>query len=78
MTHKVTLTLDDIDVGQMLEGLPERMADWRYTAKCLRGGPVDPDRNFLECSDAREAKSIADHYQRIIREVTRQCNRQKP
>jgi hypothetical protein len=74
---KVTLVLDDSDVGQMLDGLRERMEDWRYTAKCLRGGPVDTDRNFLECSDATEAKWIADYYQRIIREITRQRDRQE-
>jgi hypothetical protein len=74
---KVTLVLDDSDVGQILDGLNERMADWRYTTRCLNGGPVDPDRNFLECSDAAEAKWITDYYQRIIKRITRQRERQQ-
>jgi hypothetical protein len=74
---KVTLVLDDNDVGQIVDGLTERMADWRYTAQCMEGGPIADDRNFLECSDSNEANRIADHYERIIGDVTSQWSRQK-
>jgi hypothetical protein len=74
---KITLIFDDNDVGQILDGLTERMADWQYTAECMDGGPIDPDKNFLECTDAKEARGIAEHYQRMVREIVGQCERQR-
>jgi hypothetical protein len=63
-----TLKLDSNDVGQIIDGLRCRADSWRETADYLESGHASRD-DFVseECSNADEARSIADHYERIIR-----------
>jgi hypothetical protein len=65
-----TLRLDSKDIGQILDGLQCRLESWRETAAYLESGHVTRD-DFIaeECSDADEARSIADHYERIIKAI---------
>lgn len=68
-----TLTLNDDDVGQLLDGLRLRVEAWTRTADYLESG-FNPDEAFIceECSDPREARYIAQHYRRIVTEIERQ------
>ena len=73
MGKQFHLTLDSLDVGQILDGLQSRQESWANTAIYLRDGYF-PDDAFVceECSHADEAQKIANHYQRIIDAVERQ------
>lgn len=73
MGKKVLLTLDSLDVGQILDGLRSRKESWANTAIFLRGDYF-PDEVFLceECSDPDEAQRIANCYQRIILGIEQQ------
>ncbi len=68
-----TLRLDSNDIGQILDGLRCRADSWRETAAYLETGHASRD-DFIaeECSDPDEARSIADHYERIIRSIESQ------
>lgn len=70
-----TLKLDSYDIGQIIDGLRCRADSWRETADYLESGHTSRD-DFVaeECSDADEAKSIASHYERIIRELETQLH----
>ena len=68
----VTLVLSRDNVGQMLDGLGVRRDDWRYTQRYLEEGYMELDRIIEECSDADEAKSIADTYDDIIAKIREQ------
>jgi hypothetical protein len=72
---KITLTLDLLDVLQLLDGLRIREESWRNTAIYLRDGYFPGDAFVCEeCSDEREAESIANSYRRIILNLERQVN----
>ena len=73
MGKQLRLTLDSLDVGQILDGLHSRQKSWANTAIYLRDDYF-PDAAFVceECSHADEAQKIANHYQRIIDAVERQ------
>lgn len=75
MGKQVSLTLDSLDVGQILDGLRSRQESWANTAIFLRDGYF-PDEAFLceECSDPEEAQRIADHFQRIITSIEQQID----
>jgi hypothetical protein len=68
-----TLRLDRNDIGQILDGLRCRAESWRQTAEYLDSGCTN-GANFIleECSDAEEARSIAEHYERIIHSIKKQ------
>ncbi|MCU0792354.1 MAG: hypothetical protein MUE42_05790 [Opitutaceae bacterium] len=70
-----TLKLDSNDIGQIIDGLRWRADSWRETADYLESGHASRnDFAAEECSDAEEARSIASHYERIIREVATQLH----
>ena len=71
------LRLDGFDLGQILDGLRCRQESWTNTAIYLRD-EYFPDDSFVceECSDADEARRVADHYQRIISAIERQIEEQ--
>jgi hypothetical protein len=73
VAEKFIITLDSLDLGQLLDGLRIREESWRGTAALLRDG-YHPDEDFIgeECSNWEEAEQIADHYQKIIEEIERQ------
>jgi hypothetical protein len=77
MGEQLLLTLDSLDVGQILDGLRSRQESWANTAIFLRDDYF-PREAFIceECSDLHEAQRIADHYQRIILSIEQQIDAQ--
>jgi hypothetical protein len=78
MGKQVVLTLDSLDVGQILDGLRSRQESWANTAIFLRDDYF-PNEAFVceECSDPNEAQRIADYYQCIIVSIERQVDAQR-
>ena len=74
MQHsQITLTLPDLYVGQMLDGLREEQANWAYTERYHLGeGTVDFNRLLKESTGAHEARQMADFYAAIIEMVEQQ------
>lgn len=72
MDKFITLTLPDLDVGQILDGLEQRRIIWQATADYLKFGYTDLDQPIEECSHSHEAKAIADYYQRIMDSIKKQ------
>jgi len=72
MEKVVTIRLNDVDWGQILDGLEERRIAWQATAEYLEIGYTDRTDFVEECSDADEAQAIADDYQRIIDSIRTQ------
>jgi hypothetical protein len=52
-------------VGQIVDGLEVLIEQWQATAEYLNTGESDADVCIRECSDAREAESIAERYREI-------------
>lgn len=77
MGKQVVLTLDSLDVGQILDGLRSRQEAWANTAIFLRDGYF-PNEAFVceECTDPNEAQRISEYYQRIILSIERQIDAQ--
>ena len=77
MGKKLTIVLDSLDLGQLVEGLQAREEAWRKTAEFMESGYA-PDNSFVceECTDAAEAARIANYYGRIIRSIEKQVSRQ--
>jgi hypothetical protein len=77
MGKQLLLTLDSLDVGQILDGLRSRQESWANTAMFLRDDYFS-DEVFVceECSNPDEAQRIADYYQRIIRSIEQQIDAQ--
>ena len=75
MGRQLLLTLDSLDVGQILDGLRSRRESWANTAMFLLDDYFR-DEAFVceECSDPREAQRIADYYQRIITRIEQQID----
>jgi hypothetical protein len=72
------LRLNEIDLGQILEGLQAREESWCKTADYFRSG-YNPDDSFVieECNGEYEANQIALFYSRIIRNLERQRDEQR-
>ena len=67
MDKEITLKLPDNMVGQIIDGLRERMEVWRNTEQFMEVGYTDEEWAFVEeCNDAAEARWIADYYAEII------------
>jgi len=77
MKKSFQIRLENNDLGQLLEGLRIRLDAWRKTAEYLELGYIADD-SFIceECSDPHEAKSIAQHYDRIITQIEEQVRNQ--
>ncbi len=77
MGKEFQIKIDDLDLGQLLDGLRSRYESWTNTAIFLRDDYF-PDDAFVceECSDPDEAERIADHYERIIRSIEQQIDQQ--
>jgi hypothetical protein len=73
MKNEIQITLNQHDLGQLLDGLRLRAEAWSKTADYLESG-FNPDDSFIceECSDPHEARQIAQHYERIIASVKAQ------
>lgn len=78
MSRTITLTLESIDVLQLLDALESRAVAYEKTAALFRGEEVpltegeDALDSFFvpeECRDADEAKEIARHFRDIIEKI---------
>jgi len=74
MGKKYTFTLNENDVGQLLDGLAIRAESWEKTADYLRDGSMPEGNIFIieDCSEPTEADAIAEHYRSIIKKIERQ------
>jgi hypothetical protein len=72
MEEFVKLTLSRMDIGQILDGLHERMLVWRATQEYLETGYPQSSDCVEECADESEACAIADYYQYLIDTVKKQ------
>ena len=73
------IELDDLDLGQTLDGLETRAESWERTADYLRTDTM-PDGEFLiveECSKPEEADGIAQRYRSIIDKIRSQMEAQE-
>jgi hypothetical protein len=77
MPKSFQILLESNDLGQLLDGLRVRAEAWLKTAEYLEVGQV-ADASFVceECSDPQEAKSIAQHYEKIISQIEQQVETQ--
>jgi hypothetical protein len=77
MGKQIQITLDSLDVGQLLDGLRARAESWQKTSEFLESG-YSADDFFIceECSDAIEATRIADHYRRLVVSIEQQVDEQ--
>ena len=71
------ITLNSLDIGQLLDGLRMRAQSCRKTADFIESGYASDD-GFVseECNDAGEASRIAKHYETIIADIERQIDEQ--
>ncbi len=65
------------DFGQLIDGLCARRDAWAETAQWHRGECADPLFVAEECTDAKEAQSLADHYTAIIETLQEQVTPQR-
>lgn len=72
MPKKYRIELDDLDLGQLLDGLDVRAVAWEKTADFHRTGESPADFIVEECTDADEAGKIAAHYRSIIYKIQKQ------
>lgn len=70
------IRLNGLDLGQLIDGLEVRANAWGLTAEYLENGEVPDGFVIEECNDAEEARRLAEHYQRILRNVIRQQTEQ--
>ncbi|MEO5913823.1 MAG: hypothetical protein ABIS50_06295 [Luteolibacter sp.] len=78
MAKTYSIKLDELDLGQLLDGLENRAAAWEKTADYLRTGELPDGEIFVieECSDPEEAEAIAGHYRSIISKISGQMEEQ--
>ena len=75
---KVSLLLDSMMVGQILDALEVRREAWEKTSAWFRGELNDPYFSIEECSDAEEADEIAAYYLEIESELRAQLDQHRP
>lgn len=71
-----TITLNSIDLGQLLDGIEQRALSYRNTEHYHAFGEALSDNIIEEVSDADEARQIAEHYERILAAVQVQIEEQ--
>jgi len=79
MAKTYQVTLDSLDLDQILDALDLRAESWERTAEYLRTGSM-PDCEFFiveECSKPEEADGIAAHYRSIINSIRQQMETQE-
>ena len=70
MKRQVTITLDENDWGQIIDGLTCRAEQCEWTAQYHECGYVDED--ILEVRDADEARNLAEWYRRLVEQIRSQ------
>ena len=65
------ISLDDLEVGQIIDGLEVRAESWERTAEYLRTQKMPGGEFFVveECSKPEEADAIANTYRSIIAKI---------
>ncbi len=79
MATTYRIELNELDLGQTLDGLEMRAESWERTADYLRTEKM-PDGEFFiveECSKPEEADAIAEHYRSIVRKIQSQMEAQE-
>jgi hypothetical protein len=66
------IELNDLDLGQLLDGLEARAEAWKKTADYHRTGESPVGFIVEECTDEDEADKIAAHYRSIISKIQEQ------
>lgn len=63
MNHdkEFVIRLNGLDLGQVIDGLEARATAWSLTATYLENGDAPNGFVIEECSDAEEARRIAEH-----------------
>lgn len=76
LTYRIEL--NDLDLGQLLDGLETRAESWQRTAEYLRAETLPEGEFFLveECSKPEEADDIAKQYRSIIQKIQSQMEAQ--
>jgi hypothetical protein len=79
MAKTYRVELNDLDIGQLLDGLRLRAESWERTADYLRTETMPAGEIFIieECSKPEEADAIAEHYRSIIGTIERQMEAQE-
>ena len=79
MATTCRIELNDLDLGQLLDGLETRAESWERTAEYLRTETMPAGEFFLveECSKPEEADDIAERYRSIIRKIQSQMEAQQ-
>ena len=79
MAKNYRIELNDLDLGQLLDGLDARADSWEKTAEYLRTDEMSDGGLFVieECSDPEEADGIAGHYRSIIGKIRKQMEAQR-
>ena len=70
------IEFDELDLGQLLDGLEMRSESWERTAEYLRSGYIEGGFVVEECSNPEEADGIAAHYRKIIADIRGQMEEQ--
>ncbi len=79
MAPTYRIELDDLELGQILDGLEIRAESWERTVEYLRTEKL-PDGEFFiveECSKPDEAEGIAEQYRSIVSNIRSQMETQK-
>jgi hypothetical protein len=71
-----TITLNSLDLGQMLDGIEQRALSYRNTEHYHAFGQTLSDDIVEEVTDADEARQIAEHFERIMAAVQAQMDEQ--
>ena len=72
MRKTYRIELNELDLGQILDGLEIRAEAWERTAAYHHTGESQRDFIVEECSNADEAEGIARHYRSIIAKIREQ------
>lgn len=73
MRKTVTITLEENDLGQIIDGLSCRLRTWETTERAMRGEDVGFEP-IEDCNGEHEASRIAATYRRILSELERHLN----
>lgn len=71
------IRLNELDLGQVIDGLEVRANAWRLTAAYLEAGEAPDGFAMEECADAGEARRLAEHYERILSSLIQQQAEQR-
>ena len=79
MVKTYRIEIDELDLGQALDGLEIRGESWERTADYLRTGKMPDGELFIieECSKPEEADDIGKRYRSIINKIRSQMEAQE-